>query len=371
MQCQEVTISLYEGAVPGFASVEMDRLYQNPFSSLLHHAQHGSIDAMTSTYVARMNGRVTTALMFRREKGVVRVLNEQLQIDAGEMERFARHVYAAYPDVNIIEFHAVAVHGGRLSLPYQRFHCTEDIVLELPSDAGAYRARLGKSTRSYISRYMNKLRREFPDMVHEVREGGQAAEADLRAIIAMNAARMEGKQHESYIDEAETGRIIEMVRRHGLVSTVRLRGRLCAGAINVRVGGNYFLKVIAHDPAYDEYRLGTLCCFLTICACIERGGREYHFLWGRYEYKYRLAGVQRDLDHIAVYRSRRQALRNGRLVLRNALTGCSLEARSWLTTMLREHASLVSAWRRTKHVLGKPRQAGGACRVRPQPNDLR
>lgn len=355
MQGQEVTISLYEGSVPELAAAELDRLYRNPYCSLQHHRLHGAIDAATCTYIARTNGEVSAVLLFKREGATLRVLNEQLRIDAAEVERFARHVFAAYAGINIIVFHAVDLQGKSISLPYQDFCCTEDIVAELPASVDAYRARLGKSTRSYISRYLNRLRREFPDMQHEVVDGADVDEQDLLDIIGMNAARMQGKQHESYIDHAETQRILTMVRERGLVSLLRLGGRLRAGAINLRYGDSYFLKVIAHDPAYDQYRLGTLCCFLTICACIERGGAEYHFLWGRYEYKYRLAGVQRDLHHVALYRSRAQVLRHGGLAMRNAMTGCSLQARSWLLTKAREQGAVGSALRMTAQAYKKLR----------------
>jgi CelD/BcsL family acetyltransferase involved in cellulose biosynthesis len=357
MQGQEVTISLYEGAVPEFAAGELERLYRNPYCTLLHHALHGALDGSTGTYVARRNGVTTAVLLYRREGDTLRVLNEQLRIDGEEMDCFARHVFAACFDLKVIIFHAVAIAGGGISLPYQHFRCTEDIVLELPADVDAYRSRLGKSTRSYLSRYLNRLRRAFPDMEHQVVDGSEVGEEDLLAIIRMNAARMQGKQHDSYIDEAEARRILTMVRRHGLVSLLRLNGELCAGAINLRYGGNYFLKVIAHDPAYDSYRLGTLCCFLTICACIERGGEEYHFLWGRYEYKYRLAGVQRDLEHVALYRSRRTLLRNGGMAMRNAMIGCRLQARGWMLAKAREQGAMGSALRFTAQALRKLRNA--------------
>lgn len=356
MQGQEVTISLYDGSVPEFAAAELERLYRNPYCTLLHHRLHGAIDASTGTYVARRNGALTALLLYRCEGETLRVLNEQCRVGADEIERFARHVFAARTDINVIVFHAVDMGGGVPALPCQHFHCTEDIVLELPPTVEAYRARLGKATRSYISRYLNRLRRDFPDVRHEVVEGDRVSESDLRAIIGMNAARMQGKQHESYIDAAEAQRIIAMVRERGLVGLLRLDGRLCAGAINLRYGGSYFLKVIAHDPSRDHYRLGTLCCFLGICACIERGGEEYHFLWGRYEYKYRLAGVQRDLEHVALYRSRSQMLRNGGLAMRNAVTGRSLQARSWLLARSREQGAVGSALRLTAQALRKLRQ---------------
>src|SRR5207245_3753907 len=119
-------------------------------------------------------------------------------------------------------------------------------------------------------------------------------------------------------------------KMYGLVGVATVDGRVCAGVICSRSAANYFMHVIAHDPTYDEYRLGKLCCYLTICECINRGGKEFHFLWGRYEYKYRLLGVQRDLDHLTVYRSRAQFLLNGNLVLKNAYKGYGRQAKRWL-----------------------------------------
>ena len=53
------------------------------------------------------------------------------------------------------------------------------------------------------------------------------------------------------------------------------------------------MHVIAHDPGFDQARLGLLCCYLSICESIRRGMREYHLLSGRYDYKRRLRGQQR------------------------------------------------------------------------------
>jgi hypothetical protein len=174
-------------------------------------------------------------------------------------------------------------------------------------------------------------------MRHEVYAGADIDEAQVRGIIELNRARMAGKNRSSYIDDAEAERIVHFAKRYGLMSVMSIDGRVCAGAINFRVGDNYFLKVIAHDPAYNDYRLGTLCCYLTICECIARGGRDYHFLWGRYEYKYRLLGVQRDLDHVALYRSRLQMGLNGRRALGNACKRAVLHTRSWVLQRARNN----------------------------------
>jgi CelD/BcsL family acetyltransferase involved in cellulose biosynthesis len=68
------------------------------------------------------------------------------------------------------------------------------------------------------------------------------------------------------------------------------------------VGGEVFMHVIAHDPAYDDLRLGLLCCALTIEDAIAKGCQQFHFLWGRYDYKTRLGGEREVLSQVLVFR---------------------------------------------------------------------
>jgi hypothetical protein len=308
----------------------MDRLYQHIHSSYAYHDIYGNITAETNTYVAQRNGETAVVLLYRIEHGSVRVLNEQLRLQQKEVDRFSHYIFDKHATVDTICFPTIENRIGRLSFPYQQPACTHDIVLTLPESAEAYVNKLGKSTRSYIKRYLNKLKRDYPSMTCNTCDGAQASEQDILAIIALNRARMAEKHKSSYIDDAEAERIIKLVRLCGLVTVVTIDGKVSAGTINCRFGDNYFLQVIAHDPAYDEYRLGTLCCYLTICECIARKGREYHFLWGRYEYKYRLLGVQRDLSHLVIYRSRMRQLLKCGAALKLSYEGYRYRTKDWL-----------------------------------------
>lgn len=364
MESKDINVSLFEYSIPPFVEADMERLYQHLFATVAHHRAYGGISDTTSTYIVERNGQPVTMLLFQRDGNTVRVLNEQIRIDGDEIDRFAHHVFTELQGVDVITFHAVDTDMRNVRYPHQRYRCTEDIVLTLPADTETYRASLGKSTRSYINRYMNKLRRDFPTMQHEVYENGAVKEEHVRRIIELNTVRMNGKNRETYIDEAEAERIVAFARSRGLLSIITIDGVLYAGTINFRVGDNYFLKVIAHDPAYNDYRLGTLCCYLTICECIARGGKEYHFLWGRFDYKYRLLGVQHDLDHVTVYRSRAHMLRNGSLALRNAYAGSSLQAREWLLQKSKQEGGVGSAIRLGAQVLH------GLRRIRQVPSGL-
>ena len=330
MELENITVSVYPHSVPHSADHQLEQLYQHVFSSFSYHAVYGNIGLTTSTYIAEKDGTAAAILLFRIEGGMVRILNEQLKIEPAEIARFCRYMFSMHPFIERIVFPAVENRIGRLPFPYQQARCSQNIVLTLPDTREAYLESLGKSTRSYVKRYLNKLKRSFSEMSCRTYEAHEASESDIRAIIALNRLRMTRRRQSSYIDHGETEKIIRLARRCGLVNVITINGRVCAGTINYRFGENYFLQVVAHDPAYDEFGLGTLCCYLSICECIARKGREFHFLWGRYEYKYRLLGVQRDLRQLVIYRSHARLLRNSSTALKLVYKDYSYGVRDWL-----------------------------------------
>jgi len=329
----DVSIQCHDGDVPAFVGPALEKLYGNLFSSLAYYRAFGGADN-ASAYVVRDGKNIVCAWLFQRHRNTVRVVNEGMRVDQDDLMRFARYIFDRFPKVDVISFHAVRANLVDLPLPCQRFNCLEDMVLTLPSSAENYTAALGRSTRSYIHRYMNKLKRDFPAYEYRV-FGPEIEEHQIRHIIGLNRLRMATKGKESINDEDITRRIVQLVRECGLVGVIMIDGRICAGSINYRAGTNFFLETLAHDPAWDDYRLGTLCCYLTICECIKRGGGEYHFLWGQDAYKTRLLGVQRDLDDIVVYRSWLHMVLYGKLVMQHLWHAAVRRARIWVRQMRR------------------------------------
>lgn len=311
-------IDCYLNEIPPIAEPELIRLYGNVFSSLQHFRVYGGVDQI-STYVARSGATPACVLLFRIENHRVRVINETIRLEQREIARFAEYIFTHFPRIRCISFNAIEMKLDRLPFPWQRFNCSEDITLSLPATPEAYLAQLGKATRKNIKHHLSRLKRQFPTQRFSIYRNEEISAAVVADIIALNKLRMAGKQKASYLDDAESDRLRRLVQASGMVAVLTIDGKVCAGAICSRVGSNFFSYVNAHDPAYDAYRLGTLCCYLTICEAIARGGREFHFLWGRYQYKYMLAGVQRDLDHLDIYRSRVDWLLHGDQVLKNAV----------------------------------------------------
>lgn len=330
MISSETTIACYENEVPAFVGPELERLYGNIFSSLLQFRVYGWTGRNTSTYVARQGERITVILLFQQDGDKVRVMNEVIALDGAELERFADYIFSRYASINVISFKAIETGIRRFAFPYQRFNHLEDLALALPGTVEDYQAGLGKNTRRNIRRHSERINRHFPSHRFQVYEKEAVQPQTVREIIEFNRARMADKNIVSIIDEAETLRIIQLAQAAGLVGVMTIDGRLCAGAISFQSGRNYFLNVLAHDPRYDDYWLGFLCCYLTIRECIARGGREFHFLWGRYDYKFALGAVQRDLDNLIVYRNRFQFARNADLAWRVAYEGYLRQLKVWL-----------------------------------------
>ncbi len=350
-----IAIEEHQEWVPAFAGAELDRLYGSMFASMPQFRACGILEG-AHTYVVRKRGHIITLWLFTLEGNKVRVLNEGMHIHPKELARFAGHIFRSHPKVDVISVHAVICDQEDTSVqfpyPLQCYNCLEDIVLQLPVSVEAYRATLGKSTRSYVNRYLNKIRRDHPDFAHQIHTGAEIDPALLEQVFDLNRARMKGKGKISIIDEHEARRITQVALECGLLSVILINGKVCAGTIQYRMGDNYFMEVIAHDSAYNDYRLGTLCCYLAICACIERGGQSYHFMWGKNDYKFRLGGVLQALDHFTLYRTRWRLVCNSKEALHHGLQRQNRRLRLWVQETERSEGEIarmvgkLQAWRR-------------------------
>jgi hypothetical protein len=295
-------ISCYDNAVPDFVAAELDRLYQH-INSSLSHFDMARLARGASTYIVRRADRIETILLFIREHRKIIVLNQMIPVSDEEITLFANYIFGKDESVFSISFHLIRKAPRSLPYPSQEFNSSEDVVLTLPATPDAYLASLSSKMRRNIRYYLRNIARDFPTFRYQVYEKEEITEQQVRAIIELNRARIDGKQLRYCIRQDELDWIVSVVKSRGLVGVATIDGKICGGAVNLRVGDHYFGHTIAHDTRYNSYSLGILCAYLTICANIERGAKETHFSWGRYEYKYKLLGVQRDMAGLTVYRS--------------------------------------------------------------------
>jgi hypothetical protein len=338
-QSEDIAIDCYDSEIPSFVESELERLYGQIYSSLAFFRLFKPSDNV-STYVVRRGGEAITVLVFRRENGRVEVFNEMIRIDAGEIDRFADYIFRRFPSVSFITFEAVQTDLQSLPFPRQQYNDKEEFVIMLPATADEYTANLGKSTRTNIKRYSKRLAQNFPSFTYTTYENEEINEEQIRGIINISKLRMAGKKKKFSVDAKMADGLVKLAKTCGFVSAATVDDRLCAGTIAYRIGSSYFAFVNAHDPDFDEYWLGTLGYYSTICESIARGGRRMHMGWGRYEYKSRLLGVQQDFDRVVIYRSYARMALNFDSVARTAVRGHVRRLKLWLQDPQRQNGFL-------------------------------
>src|SRR3954468_17357199 len=76
---RELDVSIYEKQVPDFVARELERLYEAVYCTVARFDIYGEAWE-ASTYVARAHGAVVCVILFRLERGVVKVINQQIAI---------------------------------------------------------------------------------------------------------------------------------------------------------------------------------------------------------------------------------------------------------------------------------------------------
>lgn len=280
----------------------LERIFENVFCSAVRVGDGKSSGAVYA-YVVAAGGAIRLVILFSQQRNTVKVLNEIFALSSDDLEGFINDIFRNYDNVDTISFPSVSVNAVKSTYPFQRFNATEDIVARLPETSESYWAMLSKNTRESIRRYQKQIVKKHPELKFCFYERDAVERETVLALIDLSRARIELKSEKPSHTEESIEQLTRMISKYGVTLVATLYGKVCGGVICTRVGENFFMHVLAHDPALDAFRLGKICCYLSICDAIERGGKEYHMLSGQYEYKYRFMGQQRDFDRIILYRS--------------------------------------------------------------------
>lgn len=324
-----VRITCYENEIPPFAGPGIDCLYGHLYSSPSYFETARAM-AGASLYVAKAGDTPVAILPYKLDSNGVTVVSEYMTVDEAEIRRFAEHMFGRHASIKRITFPKVRTQISWLGYPCHAMICSEDMVVQLPDTVKAYETAVGKNMRRNIKRYSNALTAAFPSFRYALYVERDISEQDLRDIIALSCLRMQSKNIAPRFNETEIRWIVDFAKTCGIAGVARIDGRVCAGAIGFRIGDNYFMHVIAHDPQYNDFSLGILCYYHTIREGIARGGKRFHLLQGRYGYKYRLLAERQDIVHLDVYRNRKDALSYLHHIVRKEVRGRVWLAKQWL-----------------------------------------
>jgi hypothetical protein len=332
----------WHARVPDWTGPALEQLYGNPYATLAQfHLERDVADA--NTYAAYRDAELQALFIFGLRGGVVEVFNEVIRLTADDINVFADYVFSHFAEARVVLLRAVHIPRTAWDYPSQQYDYLEDLWIALPPSVDAYTASLSKNNRRNVRRHDKSLRNELGRYEFAVHEKDAIDPRHVDAIILFNHARMASKNKTSAVDERESEHIKELVREYGRVGVITIDDHVCAGAIGCQVRDNYFLLLMAHDPHYDRFSLGFLCCYMFICDCIARRGKEFHFLWGDYDYKRSFLSQCRSLDKLLLYRSRCALLRHARLALRTVMAAWRRRSAGWLKQVLRIDHPLARA----------------------------
>jgi len=317
---EKLSFEWFESGIPTWIDAKLDALYQCVYSSM-GYLRAVNPDFRPSAFVVSRDGEVVDILIFTRAGNQLDVHCGVCNVQARSAALFARQALARYPDLHVVAFAPMRtpladIQAQGIPTPYQAAEVLEDVVLVLPATADAYLRSLGSSTRSAIKRRITQLRKEYPSFAFEFQTKEAIDPARLTEVIQYHRLRMHEKGKISGVDVEYEAKIMKLVPRYGLVGLATINGEFAAGQVVYVVGSHGYFDMTAHDSKYSHVSIGRVAIYNLICECIARGMTEFHFLFGAYDYKYRLGGHDRQLVSLAIYRSRLHVVRNLRFYSR-------------------------------------------------------
>ena len=272
---------VYLGHVPASLTESLADLYSS-FYCLLEFFE--LFDRPDNLNACVLDDPQHVVVFTRRGRDVV-ILNRLFDIDGIAARRVCASILRALPNVRRLRIDGFKIDPAEMGLPFRTLSTTIDMAMPLPSSLEDYGRWLGKSTRSNLRNYRNRLSKTMPEVTFEVREGSAIGDDLVRQVVAFNHARMRAKGKTSGIDEPYENRLGKMLAGYGFAGMLKVQKKVIAGTLSTRVGESYYLHVQAFDQPFAELHPGIVCTYLSVCAAVERGGLDFHFLWGNSLYK--------------------------------------------------------------------------------------
>ena len=292
---------LFEDKVPDFAQSAFNAVRKvSPWpekeDASGHKAPH------IHTYAVMENGMASTIIFFQRERRKITVLNEQATLEGKTTQQFAHYVFGQFPRIRLICFrtHESYIQRSGWFTGWGKKEDTRTVVL--PHALTQQWEDATHFNRRRINYFIQRLRQDYPDAYYETQSEHAIDAQQCRAILQLNRVRTAGHPEADEPLDEEAEQLIRSAQKSGLIGIISIRGKIAAGVIGYRVGPKVHLRLLSQDPRFKAYGLSMLCCYFTICACIDRGTRAKRPLEGRAKYRYALIRRQREFTPLMIYR---------------------------------------------------------------------
>ncbi len=171
-------------------------------------------------------------------------------------------------------------------------------TLALPSTWRDYLSLVSKNMRSNLSRYPRRLAESF-DVEYHLVTSPDILDRTLNALFDLHTRRWRKRglpgvlfsSRRQAFHRALCQRLLEADRLR--LFALRLDGREVAVLLNYFYARKYFFFIGGFDPDFSRWSVGTVLFGYAIQHAIEEGAREFDFLRGEEEYKYRFGAQNR------------------------------------------------------------------------------
>jgi len=312
---------LFPPPVPHFIEHEIECLYENIYCTVGRMNIYGfRNDAYT--FISKYDGNITDIFMFRISGATASILNQQITIPECRIRYFVDTILSLFSRIQVVSFYAIDIDVNKKWRLFNKWEAVRENVVALPANRTDFDQRISSSMRTSLRSCNRKLYADFPSFNIRFYSGQDILDEDARAVIELTAQRMAGKGKSSYLTAADIQRILQVLKRYGLLCVATIDGEVCGGSLWYAVGRRHMLHIISHDPRYDRYALGNVINYQTFIHCIERLGKECWMMGGNEIHKAKFGAVPFKMYSYRFYRSHHNILR------------CIFDNSSFMTTSL-------------------------------------
>src|SRR5690606_33762474 len=130
----------------------------------------------------------------------------------------------------------------------------------------------------------------------------ESAATHCRTLLKWNRPQLAGPHTAAGALDEDGENLVRAMRQAGLVCVLKIGGRVAAGAICLRSGSDWQLHRLAHDPRFQAYGLGMLCCYFTACELIDRQRNKPAATTGRPRATHELAASRTRITVLTLHR---------------------------------------------------------------------
>lgn len=288
--------------IPYLLWSDVERLYNSVFSSKVMLASNTEDAKSLYAWVEKSSQQISSILLFRKQGCVAQVANEVIRISPEVLQRFSKSILSHFSDIHFIRLHAVILQEPLKGALIQSSIFSEDYILQLPTSKEQWMASLSARAREKLRSYLRRALSEENGIQFFTYKQESIQEKDVRAVLKLNQSRMQNKGKKYGMTITEENKLCLQMKKKGQIFLLKKDDKVCAGLLCSVVGTDIYMHVLAHDPVFDNLRLGLVCCSRTIDYVISQKYQRLHFLWGHYEYKKQLGAKPVDLNRVLIIR---------------------------------------------------------------------